>query len=83
MGLRQLALRLARPFDLLFEQGARLLIFPGLGDHREHDPQNLAARRLDQRAGLRLHQGRAVERQAKRAPAHRRVLGLVLGSSVR
>ena len=77
--LGQLAMRLARPFDLLLEQGARLLIFPRLGDHREHHPQHLAARRLDQRPRLRLHQGRAVERQAQRAPAHRRILGLLLG----
>ena len=31
-------------------------------------------RRLDQRARLRLHQPAAVERDADRAPAHRRVL---------
>jgi hypothetical protein len=67
----------ARPLDLLLEEGTGFLIFPWFGHHREHDSKDLAGRRFDEGAGLRLHQCVAVEREAKRAPAHGRVLGLV------
>ena len=37
--LGQAPLGVPGPFDLLLEQGAGFLIFPWLGDHREHDAQ--------------------------------------------
>ncbi|GJD71510.1 hypothetical protein MMMDOFMJ_4471 [Methylobacterium gnaphalii] len=53
---------------------------PGTGeflhrrDHREHDPEGPPGRRLQERAELHAQQGRAIEADAYRAPAERRVL---------
>ena len=52
----------------------RRVELPRLRDHREHDVERLARGRLEQRARLRLHQPVALEREAQRAPAHRRIL---------
>ena len=50
-----------------------------LGDHREHDVEVLARRRLDQGAELLAQHGRPVEGDADRPPAHRRIFVLGRG----
>ena len=73
------ARNMKRPGDLLFEQRPGLLIFPRLGNHREHHFERPPGSRFEQSAGLRLHQSRTVEGETQRPPAHRRILGLLLG----
>ena len=45
-----------------------------VGDHRQHDAELAAGRRLEKGADLGAEQTRPVEAEADRPPAHRRVL---------
>src|SRR3546814_8116804 len=70
---RQLLVVAREPSALADEEAPRGFIFPRFGYHREHDVERAPGGRLPQRARLHLEQPFAFEREAPRAPAHRRI----------
>src|SRR3546814_2027099 len=59
--------------DLPPQQRLRRLELGDVADHREHDPETASGRGMQQGTQLAAQQGRAVEADADRAPAHRRI----------
>src|SRR3546814_2698713 len=59
--------------DLPPQQRLRRPELGDVADHREHDPETASGRGMQQGTQLAAQQGRAVEADADRAPAHRRI----------